>query len=229
MGPFSKRKKIIQNNINKHQNYKIKEAIEQLKKYSLVNFVETVEVVIKLGKKKVLNKVIKNTLNIPYGLETNKKNIVFVKTKELKENEIKSLLKLGVDTLSLDEINNAKNKYKIHYILCESKSADILRQAHLKAKVYMINNENLTKNILNKVNEIKKGKITYCVNKHGRINTVIGKITFSIKEIKRNLKALIKDALIKKSVCNTSNISDIYISTTMGPALRLDKCEVRFL
>ncbi|MCD1183473.1 hypothetical protein KQC08_06975 [Leptospira sp. Pond_2020] len=125
MGPFSKRKKIIQNNINKHQIYKIKEAIEQLKKYSLVNFVETVEVVIKLEKKKVLNKVIKNTLNIPYGLETNKKNIVFVKTKELKENERKSLLKLGVDTLSLDEINNDKNKYKIHYILCESKSADI--------------------------------------------------------------------------------------------------------
>lgn len=230
MGPFSKRKTIIQKKINKQQQtkYKLKEAIEHLKRYSLVNFFETVEIVIKLGKRKVLNKVIKKQIYIPYGLEKNKKNIVFVKTNELKEKETKTILKLGVDIFDIDELNKDHNKSKYHYILCESKSAgDILREDILKTKVYMINKEHFTKNLLQKVKEIKKGTINYCVNKHGIINTVIGKLNFSIKEIKKNLKVLIKDVLKNKAVGNINDIQKIYLSTTMGPGLRLDKSEIR--
>lgn len=123
---ISKRKKIINKNIEKNKKYKLNEAIEILKKTTLVKFCETVEIVINLGK------------------NANKENI------------------------------------------------------------------------------LKKGKINYCVDKNGIINTVIGKIKFSIKEIKKTFNVLIKDLLKKKSV---KDIKKIYISTTMGPGLIIDKRE----
>lgn len=209
MGKISKRKKIIKKNIEKNKKYKLKEAIEKLKKNSLVKFCETVEIVIKLGRN--VKKVKKNNIYLPYGLENNKKKIVVVKNNEIKE----KILKLGIEIIGVDEIK--KNKKQINYILCESESVKKIGEDI--PKVLMINKENITKDIL-----IKKGKINYCVDKNGIINTVIGKINFSIKEIKKNFNVLIKDVF--KTV---GNIKKIYISTTMGPGLIIDKSEYRKL
>ncbi|CAA3706571.1 50S ribosomal protein L1 [Candidatus Portiera aleyrodidarum] len=217
MGKISKRKKII-NILHNKKKYKLKEAIENLKKTSLVKFCETVEIVIKLGRN--VKKVIKNNIYIPYGLENNKKKIVFVKNNEIKDKE----KILGIDILCVDEIK--KNKKQINYILCESESVKKIGEDIKYPPVLMIK-ENITKDILKKVKEIKKGKINYCVDKNGIINTVIGKINFSIKEIKKNFNVLIKDILKNKTVGNIKDIKKIYISTTMGPGLIIDKSEYR--
>ncbi|CAA3705592.1 ribosomal protein L1 [Candidatus Portiera aleyrodidarum] len=226
MGKISNRKTIIQNKIKKNKKYKVKEAIEKFKEISVVNFCETVEIVIKLGKYgRNVKQVKKNKLYLPYRLENNKKKIVVLQTNET--NKIKNkekILKLGVDIIGVDEIK--KNK-KINYILCESESAKQIVEDKLKPKIVLIKKENLTKDILKKVKEIKKGKLNYCVDKNGIINTVLGQINFTFKQIKKNFNVLIKDVLNKNTVGNIKDIKNIYLSTTMGPGLRVDKSEIR--
>ena len=74
------------------------------------------------------------------------------------------------------------------------------------------------------INDIKKGMIEYRTDSYGNIHTIAGKVSFDAKALEENLNYII--ATISKNKPTSVKgalISNVVISTTMGPGIRVDK------
>ena len=74
------------------------------------------------------------------------------------------------------------------------------------------------------INDIKKGMIEYRTDSYGNIHTIIGKVSFDDKALEENLKYVINTInKAKPSTVKGELISNISISTTMGPGIKVNK------
>jgi len=73
------------------------------------------------------------------------------------------------------------------------------------------------------VKEIKKGRLELRTDKFGVINITIGRVSFEAKQLAENYSALI-DAILKAkpSVAKGKYLKSVYMSSTMGPSVKID-------
>lgn len=76
--------------------------------------------------------------------------------------------------------------------------------------------------IVNTIKDVKKGRLEFRVEKAGIIHGAIGKSTFSKKNIKENIIALIQEVLRLKPVgLKGQYLKKVYISLTMGSSIKI--------
>jgi len=80
----------------------------------------------------------------------------------------------------------------------------------------------VTMDLVKAINDIKKGKVEYRVDKEGNINVLIGKKSFTDQQLAENYKALY-DTILKARPAAVKGIymEKVVLSTTMGPGIRL--------
>ena len=81
----------------------------------------------------------------------------------------------------------------------------------------------VTPNIAQAVEEIKKGKVEYRVDKEGNINCMIGKSSFTAEKLAENFDTLL--GIINKArpaAVKGTYIQNCTISSTMGPGIKVD-------
>src|SRR5574344_1863299 len=81
----------------------------------------------------------------------------------------------------------------------------------------------VTMDIANAVKEAKAGKVEFRADKQGMIHCPVGKIEFSAEDLTKNF-ATLADAILraKPSSSKGTYIKSVYITTTMGPSIKLD-------
>ena len=80
----------------------------------------------------------------------------------------------------------------------------------------------VTPNIANAINEIKKGKVEYRVDKEANINCLIGKASFDTKALEENYDTLYNVILKARPASVKGNyITNIVISSNMGPGIKV--------
>jgi len=80
----------------------------------------------------------------------------------------------------------------------------------------------VTTNVAQAIEEIKKGKIEYRVDREGNINCLIGKCSFSDEALAQNFKAIYDQLVrVKPAAVKGTYIKGITISTTMGPGVKV--------
>jgi len=85
----------------------------------------------------------------------------------------------------------------------------------------------VTFDIARAVREIKAGKIEYRVEKAGILHTGIGKASFTEEQLLANLMALLEAVMrAKPASAKGQYLRSIALSTTMGPAVRVDPAKV---
>ena len=73
------------------------------------------------------------------------------------------------------------------------------------------------------VSEIKGGKIEFRVDKHGNLNFIIGKASFSASDLLANYRAAMDEVnRLKPSASKGRYIKKATLSTTMGPGIPLE-------
>ena len=73
------------------------------------------------------------------------------------------------------------------------------------------------------VEEVKKGKIDFKVDKFGIIHTSIGKVSFEPNKIIDNAKEFINTVIkLKPTAAKGTYIKSLYLSSTMSPGIRID-------
>ncbi len=81
----------------------------------------------------------------------------------------------------------------------------------------------VTPNIAQAVEEIKKGKVEYRVDKEGNINCMIGKSSFTAEKLAENFDTLLGIIIkARPAAVKGTYIQNCTISSTMGPGIKVD-------
>jgi len=81
----------------------------------------------------------------------------------------------------------------------------------------------VTPNIAQAVEEIKKGKVEYRVDKEGNINCLIGKSSFTAEKLAENFDTLLGIiAKARPAAVKGTYIQNCTISSTMGPGIKVE-------
>ena len=81
----------------------------------------------------------------------------------------------------------------------------------------------VTMDVAKAVEEVKKGKIDFKVDKNGIVHTSLGKVSFTPEQMRDNAREFINTLIkLKPSTAKGTYIKSIYLSSTMGPGIKVD-------
>ena len=85
----------------------------------------------------------------------------------------------------------------------------------------------VTNDVANAVKEVKAGKIEFRVDKTGIVHTTIGKLDFEIDKLTENAKAFITTIVkLKPSAAKGQYVKSLFLSSSMGPGLKISRDEI---
>jgi large subunit ribosomal protein L1 len=81
----------------------------------------------------------------------------------------------------------------------------------------------VTNDVANVISEIKKGKVSYKVDKTGNLHFIAGKISFETSKLVENIQAIMNEvSKVKPSSAKGTYMKNVALSSTMGPSVKLD-------
>ena len=210
--------------VDRSKLYSYTEAIELAKKTNVAKFDASVEVSFYLNvDPRQASQNIRGAMVLPNG--TGRSQRILVVTQGAKVEEAKAA---GADIVGGAEILEDIQKGWMDFDIIVA-TPDMMGQLGRLGKILgprglMPNPKTgtVTMNIAQAVDEIKKGKVEYRVDKDGNINVMIGKCSFTEEALQANYKALYDQIVkVKPSTVKGTYIKGITVSTTMGPGIRV--------
>ena len=81
----------------------------------------------------------------------------------------------------------------------------------------------VTMDVAKAVEEVKKGKIDFKVDKNGIVHTSIGKVSFTAEQVRDNAREFVNTLIkLKPATAKGTYVKSIYISSTMSPGIKVD-------
>ena len=210
--------------IEKGKQYSVSEAVKLVKENATAKFDESIEVSFNLNvDPRHADQQIRGAMVLPNG--TGRSQKVLVVTQGAKEEEAKNA---GADYVGAKEILEDIKKGWFDFDVIVA-TPDMMGELGKLGKILgpkglMPNPKTgtVTMNVANAVNEIKKGKIEYRVDKEGNINCLIGKKSFTDEALVENYKALYGAiAKARPAAVKGNYILNIVLSSTMGPGVKV--------
>ena len=204
--------------------YDASQALGLVVETASAKFDETVEAHIKLGvDSRHADQQVRGAIVLPHG--TGKTQRVLVITQGAKEEEAKAA---GADFVGgVDMIQQIQGGWFDFDIIVAT--PDMMGQLGklgklLGPKGLMPNPKTgtVTMDVAKAIDEIKKGKVEYRVDKDGNINVLFGKVSFSEEALVENFKALYDRILKARPVTvKGTYLKGVTVSTTMGPGIKV--------
>lgn len=202
------------------------DAVKLLKSAKNSKFDETVEVHFRLGVNPKLNdQQVRSTVNLPGGTGKEVRVAVVCKGEKVKE-----ATDAGADVVGAEELVAKIGEGFMEFDKLVA-TPDCMAMLSKLGKVLgprglMPNPKDgtVTPDVVKAVNELKAGKVSFRAEKDGGVVQMgIGKISFEDTRILKNLAAVFEQVVkVKPVTCKGVYIKSVYISSTMGPGLRLD-------
>jgi len=225
----TKRNKEIVKSVDIAKEYTISEAIDTLKKASGVKFVESLDVAIRLGvDPRHADQMVRGTVSLPHGTGKQVKVLVIAKGAKTQE-----ALDAGADHAGFEDyLEKLKGGWAdIDVVIATPDSMGELGKLGkvLGPKGLMPNPKSgtVTMDVAQAVKEVKAGKIEFRVDKTGIVHTSIGKLNFETDKLVDNTIAFLNTiAKLKPASAKGQYVKSLYLSSSMGPGLKITRDEV---
>jgi len=222
---ISKRKKEALKNVDLNKSYSLDEASKIVKDNSKVKFDATIDLAIRLGvDPKQANQMVRGVASLPHGTGKNLKVLALV-TKD-KEVEAENA---GADYFGLDEyIDKIKGGWTDIDVIVTMPA--VMGRIGALGKILgprglMPNPKSgtVTQDIGKAIEDVKKGKIDFKVDKTGIVHASIGKVSFDVKKISENALELLQTIIkLKPTASKGTYLKSIYMSSTMGLGIQIE-------
>ncbi len=203
--------------------YPINEAVALLKKSGYTKFDGSVEIAVKTyADAKYNDQMMRGTTILPHGTGKTKRIAVFTSDEAEAKKAWADIA--GTDTL-LADIKAGKLDFDVLLTTPENirELASVAKQLWPKGLMPSPKSGTVIANIAQAIEEFKKGKIEFKLDKTGNINAAIGKLSFSETQIEENIKAFLK-ALEENKPTGVKGklIKKVFIAPTMGPGIQIE-------
>lgn len=198
--------------------YSVAEAVELVKKTSTTKFVPTLEIAIKtFANPKYNDQMIRSTTILPHGTGKSKRIAVFT------NDDVAGADVIGTENI-LADIKAGKFDFDILITTPDHirDLAPVAKQLGPKGLMPSPKAGTVVQNLALAVEEVKKGKIEFKLDKTGNIHAPVGKGTFEDKQLEENITSFIKAVEeAKPTGVKGKLIKKIVLTTTMGPSVQI--------
>ena len=217
---FKEAKKLVQ-----EKQYLLEEAIELLKQTSTAKFVESSEVHFCLNlNPKYADQQLRSTVVLPHGTGKNIRVVAITSSDSGLNAADVGAEKIGSESL-IEEINSGYTDFDV--LIAEPdmmpKIAKLGRVLGPKGLMPSPKAGTVTKDIAGAIQEFKRGKLEYRVDKTGIVHINFGKVNFEGSQLQENFSTVYKSIIQNKpSGVKGKYVKKVYICSTMGPSIELD-------
>ena len=203
------------------------EAISQVKKNATAKFDETIEAHIRTGcDGRHAEQQIRGAVVLPHGTGKTVRVLVFAKGAKLDEAQAAGADFVGGEEL-IPKIQNEGWSDFDSVVATPDMMPEVGKIGALLGPKGLMPNpktNTVTTKVAAVVNDLKSGMVTYKTDTFGNVHTIIGKVSFDAKKLAENLDFIVKSiAKAKPAAVKGQFISNISISSTMGPGIKVDK------
>ena len=225
MAKRGKRYNDISQKVDKMKIYTPEEALDLVFDTKSAKFVETVELAIRLGvDPRHADQQVRGTVVLPHGTGKSIKILVITSGEN-----IQKALNAGADYAGDDEYISKIQGGWLDFDLVIA-TPDMMPKLGklgktLGTKGLMPNPKSgtVTTDVEKTVEEFKKGKVAFKVDKLGSIHLPIGKVNFDKQAIVDNFKAALDQIIkLKPAASKGQYLRTVAISLTMGPGIKID-------
>ncbi len=212
--------------IDKERLYSPREALELLKDLDGAKFDESVEVHVKLNvDPRKADQMVRGTLMLPNGTGKARKVAVFAVGENAREAEEAGADVVGSEELAARIRDEGFTEFDVAVATPDQMSIVGRLGPFLGPRGLMPNPKSgtVTPNVGRAVEEIKRGKVEYRVDRYGIIHGIIGKKSFDLDSLVENYFAL-RDELqrVRPAAVKGRYFRSVTITSTMGPSIKVD-------
>ena len=225
MSKLTKNQKIALAKIEAGKSYTLPEAAAKVKDVNYAKFDASVDIDVRLGvDPRKANQMVRGVVTLPHG--TGKVVRVLVLCNPDVEEAAKAA---GADYVGLDEyINKIKGGWTdVDVIITQptimGKIGALGRILGPRGLMPNPKSGTVTPDVAKAVEEVKKGKIDFKVDKNGIVHSSIGKVNFTAEQISDNAREFVNTLIkLKPATAKGTYLKSVYLSTTMSPGVKID-------
>lgn len=225
MGKLTKNQKLALAKIEAGKTYTLREAADKVKEVNYAKFDASCDIDVRLGvDPRKANQMVRGVVTLPNG--TGKQVRVLVLCNPDAEAAAKAA---GADYVGLEEyIDKIKGGWTdVDVIITQpqimGKIGALGRILGPRGLMPNPKSGTVTMDVAKAVEEVKKGKIDFKVDKNGIVHSSIGKISFTPEQIIENAREFVNTLIkLKPAAAKGTYLKSIYLSSTMSPGIKID-------
>lgn len=225
----SKRLQDIDKTIDKQKIYRLDEALQLLLKCPPVKFDQSVEVALMLGiDPKKSEQHVRGVVSLPHGTGKTLRIVAITRGEKVQE-----ALKAGAVLAGADELLEKISGGWLDFDVLVA-TPDMMREVGKLGKVLGPRGlmptpkaGTVTTDLARAVQELKGGRIEFKVDRHGVVNSGVGKVSFRTEQLSENIRTFLHAvARAKPASAKGHFMKSLVISSTMGPGFKIDLREL---
>lgn len=225
MSKLTKNQKLALSKLEAGRTYTLAEAVELVKEMTFTKFDASLDIDVRLGvDPRKANQMVRGVVTLPHG--TGKTIRVLVLCNPDAEAAAKAA---GADYVGLDEyIEKIKGGWTdVDVIITQpaimGKIGALGRILGPRGLMPNPKSGTVTMDVAKAVEEVKKGKIDFKVDKNGIVHSSIGKVSFGPEQMSDNAREFVNTLIkLKPATAKGTYIKSIYLSSTMSPGVKVD-------
>mgnify|MGYP002624042198 CR=1 FL=1 len=210
--------------------YELEEAMKLVKEVNTAKFDASVDLHIRLGiDPRKADQALRGTVSLPHGTGKTKRVLVFCTPD--KEEEAKAA---GADHVGLDElVQKVQGGWTDVDVVIATPQvmAQVGKIGRILGPRGLMPNPKtgtVTMNVGEAVAEVKKGKISFRVDKYGIIHASIGRVSFTPEQLVGNANELLTTLIkMKPSTAKGTYMKTVTVASTMSPGIKVDTKSIR--
>jgi large subunit ribosomal protein L1 len=225
MANLTKKRKAVESKVDRDKLYNLVDSVTLVKEVNTTKFDSSVDLHVRLGvDPRKADQAIRGTVTLPHG--TGKTKTVLVLCNPDKEAEARGA---GADHVGLDDyIAKIKGGWTDVDVIIAT--PDVMAKIGAIGRILGPRNlmpnpktGTVTPNVADAVTDVKKGKISFRVDKYGIIHTTIGRVSFTKEQLADNAKELLSTLeKMKPSTAKGTYMKSISVASTMSPGIKVD-------
>lgn len=222
---LTKKRKAVDGKVDPDKLYSLSEAMTLVKQVNTTKFDASVDVHVRLGvDPRKADQALRGTVSLPHGTGKTKRVLVFCPPEKVEEAKA-----AGADYAGLEEfIQKVSDGWMDIDVIIATPNvmAQLGKVARILGPRGLMPNPKtgtVTADVAGAVQEVKKGKIAFRVDKFGIVHSSVGRVSFSPEQLAENAHELISTLVkMKPSSAKGIYMKTVSVASTMSPGIAVD-------